>query len=83
MRGHKICFYEDIWKIIPELSLLPFLSVALCIKYLWRNIQNYHQSVEDLMDFLVSCCSASGVHTELQIRGSTEDNSKIIFLISQ
>ena len=26
MKGHKICFYGEIWKIIPKLSLLPFLS---------------------------------------------------------
>ena len=65
-------------KISPEPAKLT-ISLAL----LWSNIQNYHQSVEDSMDILVSCHSASGVHTELQIRGSTEDNSKIIFLISQ
>ena len=23
MMGHKICFYEEIWLIIPKLSLLP------------------------------------------------------------
>ena len=23
MMGHKICFYEEIWIIIPKLSLLP------------------------------------------------------------
>ena len=26
MIGHKICLMEKIWKIIPKLSLLPFLS---------------------------------------------------------
>ena len=25
MKGNKIGFYEEIWKIIPELSLLPLL----------------------------------------------------------
>ena len=25
MMGHKICFYGDIWQIIPKLSLLPLL----------------------------------------------------------
>ena len=25
MRGHKICFYGEIWLIIPKLSLLPLL----------------------------------------------------------
>ena len=24
MMGHKICFYGEIWLIIPKLSLLPF-----------------------------------------------------------
>ena len=25
MMGHKICFYGEIWLIIPKLSVLPFL----------------------------------------------------------
>ena len=25
MMGHKICFYGEIWRIIPKLSLLPLL----------------------------------------------------------
>ena len=25
MQGHKICFYGEIWLIIPKLSLLPLL----------------------------------------------------------
>ena len=25
MRGHNVCFYAKIWKIIPKLSLLPLL----------------------------------------------------------
>ena len=25
MMGHKICFYGEIWLIIPKLSLLPLL----------------------------------------------------------
>ena len=25
MMGHKTCFYEEIWVIIPKLSLLPLL----------------------------------------------------------
>ena len=25
MRGHNICFHEEIWIIIPKLSLLPLL----------------------------------------------------------
>ena len=25
MMGHKICFHEEIWLIIPKLSLLPLL----------------------------------------------------------
>ena len=29
MMGHKIRFKGKIWKIIPKLSLLPFLSGAL------------------------------------------------------
>ena len=29
MRGHNICFYGEILKIIPKLSLLPFLSGVL------------------------------------------------------
>ena len=32
MMGHKICFYEQIWLIIPKLSLLPFLSGALTLE---------------------------------------------------
>ena len=31
MMGHKICFNEEIWIIIPKLSLLPFLSGALLL----------------------------------------------------
>ena len=31
MMGHNICFYGEIWLIIPQLSLLPFLSGALVI----------------------------------------------------
>ena len=39
MMGHKICFYGDIWLIIPKLSLLPLLlwssvSDAVVIKVL-------------------------------------------------
>ena len=26
MMGHKICFYEQIWLIIPKLPLLPLLN---------------------------------------------------------
>ena len=29
LMGHNLCFKEVIWKIIPKLSLLPFLSGAL------------------------------------------------------
>ena len=29
MMGHKICFYEKIWKIFPKLLLLPLLSGPL------------------------------------------------------
>ena len=29
MMGHKICFYEEIWIIIPKLFQYPFLSGAL------------------------------------------------------
>ena len=29
MMGHKICFYGEIWQILPRFSLLPFLSGAL------------------------------------------------------
>ena len=29
MRGHKICFYGEIWLIIPELSLLPLLNWSI------------------------------------------------------
>ena len=31
MMGHKICFYEEIWLIIPKLTLLPFLSGVLIL----------------------------------------------------
>ena len=31
MMGHKICFNEVIWKIIPKFSLLPFLAVDLLL----------------------------------------------------
>ena len=29
MRGHKICFYGEIWKLLPNYPGLPFLSEAL------------------------------------------------------
>ena len=29
MKNHKICFYGEVWKIIPKLSLLPISSGAL------------------------------------------------------
>ena len=29
LMGHNLCFKEVIWRIIPKLSLLPFLSGAL------------------------------------------------------
>ena len=25
MRGHNICFYGEIWSVLPKLSMLPFL----------------------------------------------------------
>ena len=28
MMGHKICFYGEIWIIIPKLSLLPLLILS-------------------------------------------------------
>ena len=36
MMGHKICFYGEIWLIIPKLSLLPLLicSTELNIVYI-------------------------------------------------
>ena len=36
MMGHKICFYEEIWIIIPELSLITLLiwsTDKLCIRF--------------------------------------------------
>ena len=37
MMGHKICFYGEIWLIIPKLSLLTFLSGAI-IKLLYQEL---------------------------------------------
>ena len=34
MMGHKICFNEKKWIIIPKLSLFPLLSGALLIRIL-------------------------------------------------
>ena len=34
MMGHKICFYEEIWKIIPKISRHS-LSGALGYKTVW------------------------------------------------
>ena len=31
MMGHKICFYGEIWLIIPKLSLLPLLMWSTAI----------------------------------------------------
>ena len=34
MIGHKICFYEEIWLIIPNLSLEPLLiCCTVCINF--------------------------------------------------
>ena len=32
MMGHKVCFYGEIWQIIPKLSLLPLL--------IWSTVQD-------------------------------------------
>ena len=36
MMGHKICFHGEIWLIIPELSLLPFLIWSTGVWLLMR-----------------------------------------------
>ena len=28
--GHKVCFYEEVWQIIPKLSLLPPFYLEHC-----------------------------------------------------
>ena len=43
MRGHKIYFYGEIWKIIPKLSLLPNLiwnSANRCLFLSKHNFKN-------------------------------------------
>ena len=52
MMGHKICFYGIIWKIIPELSLLPFLSRALGISNN-LNLKSVNQTALHSSRFLV------------------------------
>ena len=46
MMGHKICFYGEIWLIIPKLSLLPLLmgNTARSLRLFWKG--NAHSLVE-------------------------------------
>ena len=41
MMGHNICFKGVIWKIIPKLSFLPFLSGALTYMELLTAFKSY------------------------------------------
>ena len=44
MVGHKICFYGEIWLVIPKLSLLPLLSGAL-VENEQRLSFSYHKKI--------------------------------------
>ena len=40
MVDHKICFYEEIWPIIPKLSLIPFLIWSSVCDFLFASLDN-------------------------------------------
>ena len=44
MMGHKICFYGDIWVIIPKLSLLLLL--------IWRTAPLKNEGPKEVISFL-------------------------------
>ena len=46
MMGHKICFYGEIWLIIPKLSLLPLL--------IWSTGEGFDRNSEiNFVDFSI------------------------------
>ena len=40
MTGHKICFYGEIWLIIPKFSLLPLLIWSTVNSYFFKGISS-------------------------------------------
>ena len=96
MRGHNICFYAELKNISNYHQILPltyssgyhlgiFFFKLILIMLQHRRILSKLTLImlpygsiffQKFTLFLLPC-------SELQIRGSIEDNSKIIFLISQ
>ena len=78
MRGHNLCSYAVMWKIIPTLSLYPFLSAALtlaCTFTVFRPIWvfpagAYHKTLLCL------------IYTVFQIRMGNRNNLGIMIHIS-
>ena len=56
MMGRKLCFYGEIWLIIPKLSLLPFLSGALMILLFQLKIL---RNVVWMVAMATECCRMS------------------------
>ena len=44
MMGHKICFYGEIWLIIPKLSLLPLLICSTVFSDNTINMAVYYET---------------------------------------
>ena len=81
MRCHKICFNAEIWLIIPKLSLLPFTIWSTGFKSNF-DVKLYKTDLHICGNFgRVNCLIIKYIQSELQ--WGIEENSKIIFLISQ